>query len=144
MTIIGRTTPHNIFFHYRTLQIQIAIGGAWNWNPNKIDWKIKKWNSKKQGKVTWNIATLESHIFLHKGMSIGPMKGGLSVGHRLEILRNVRRRLGNETVSVGAEVECQVSGYQIWVLVSGNINFGLNVSVGWRKWFSVRLEVDPS
>ncbi len=42
----------------------------------------------------------------------GAMKGGLSVGRRLEILCNVQRRLGNETVSVGLNwSECQVSGY---------------------------------
>ncbi len=35
------------------------------------------------------------------GYVIGPMKGGLSVGRRLEILCNVWRQLGNETVSVG-------------------------------------------
>ncbi len=41
----------------------------------------------------------------------GPMKGGLSVGCRLEILRNVWRRLGNETVSVGQKysVKCRAT-----------------------------------
>ena len=40
---------------------------------------------------------------------IGPMKGGLSVRRRLEILHNVRRRLKNETVSVGLKwsVKCR-------------------------------------
>ena len=37
------------------------------------------------------------------------MKGGLSVGRRPEILFNVKRRLGNETVSVGLKwsVKCR-------------------------------------
>ncbi len=40
---------------------------------------------------------------------LGPMKGGLSVGRRPEILRNVRRQLGNDTVSVELKwsVKCQ-------------------------------------
>ena len=42
-----------------------------------------------------------------------------------------------------AEVKCQVSGYQIWVSLSGDINFGLNVSVGWKKWFSVGCRKYP-
>ncbi len=39
------------------------------------------------------------------------MKGGLSVGRRLAILRNVRRQLGNETVTVGPKwsVKCRVT-----------------------------------
>ena len=42
---------------------------------------------------------------------VGPMKRGLSVGRRLEILHYVRRRLGNETVSVGLKwsVKCRVT-----------------------------------
>ncbi len=38
-------------------------------------------------------------------------KGGLSVGRRLEILLNVRCRLGNETVSVRLKwsVKCRVT-----------------------------------
>ncbi len=41
----------------------------------------------------------------------GPMKGGLSVRRRPEMLRNVRRQLGNETVSVGLKwsVKCRVT-----------------------------------
>ena len=40
---------------------------------------------------------------------IGPMKGGLSVGCRLKTFRNVRRRLGKESVECRAErsVECR-------------------------------------
>ncbi len=42
---------------------------------------------------------------------IGLMKGGLSVGRRPEILHNVRRRLGNETVCVELKwsVKCRVT-----------------------------------
>ncbi len=69
-------------------------------------------------------------------MDIGPMKGGLSVGRRLEILRNVRRRLENETVSVRHKwsVECWVTNAECrclatlimlilgWMSVSNGIN----------------------
>ncbi len=46
--------------------------------------------------------------------NIGPMKGSLSVGRRLEILLNVSRRLGNETVSVGLKwsVKCRVTNFE--------------------------------
>ena len=61
------------------------------------------------------------------------MKGGLSVGRRLEILRNVRRRLGNKTVSVGlkwsvkcraikSECRCRATLILGWMSVSDGKN----------------------
>ncbi len=45
------------------------------------------------------------------GPYIGPMKGGLSVGCRLKIFRNVRCQLGKESVECQADwsVECWAS-----------------------------------
>ena len=64
-----------------------------------------------------------------EAVSIGPMKGSLSVGCQLKILHNVRCRIGNETISVGLKrsVKCWVTKS-----VSGDINFGLDVNVGWK------------
>ena len=57
----------------------------------------------------WN--PLKKWMLPKRGLFIGLMKGGLSVGCRLKILHNVRRRLGNETVSVGLKwsVKCRIS-----------------------------------
>ncbi len=49
-------------------------------------------------------------------------EGGLSVGCRLEILRNIRRRLGNETFSVGLNLgQCtqflQGSPSAVWAII---------------------------
>ncbi len=73
------------------------------------------------------------------------MKGGLSVGHRPEILRNVWRRLSNKTVSVGLKwsVKCRVTNSECRCCTLGDINFGLNVSVGWTKWPSVACRKYP-
>ena len=49
-------------------------------------------------------------------VELGPKKGSLSVWRRLKILRNVRRRLGNDTVSVGLKcsVKCWVTNAECW------------------------------
>ncbi len=65
------------------------------------------------------------------------MKGGLSVGRQTEILRSVRRRLPDETVSVKLKwsVKCRSPILECWCRAT--LILGMNVSVGWKKWPSV-------
>ena len=62
---------------------------------------------------------------------VGLTKGGLSVGRRPKILRNVLRRLGNETRQCQAGVECHVSGHQFLVSLRATLILGwMSVSDG--------------
>ena len=60
------------------------------------------WGCDQNGKVRQ--LELVKYLF----SLLGPMKGGLSIRHRPEILHNVQHRLVKETVSVGLKwsVKC--------------------------------------
>ncbi len=59
------------------------------------------------------------------------MKGGLSVGRQLEILRNVPCRLGNKTVSVGLKWSVKCRAYKSECRCQATLIFGwMSVSDG--------------
>ncbi len=70
------------------------------------------------------------------------MKGVWMSGVDLEfcIMSSVNLRI---RLSVSNEVKCNVSGYQIWVSVSGDINFVFNGSVRWKNGPVLPVRITP-